>query len=49
MAPQRGRVRQGMVVTVASDGSRLDATGTMSHEGGPWEDDLQLTYERIDS
>ena len=40
---------QRMVVTVASDGSRLDAKGTMSHDGGPWEDDLQLTYERIAS
>jgi hypothetical protein len=38
---------QRMVVTVAGDGSRLDAKGTMSHDGGPWEDDLQLTYERI--
>ncbi len=38
-----------MVVTVAGDGSRFDARGTMSHDGGPWEDDLQLTYERIDS
>jgi hypothetical protein len=40
---------QRMVLTVAGDGSRLDATGTMSHGGGPWEDDLQLTYERIDA
>ncbi|SDZ23399.1 hypothetical protein SAMN05660209_05124 [Geodermatophilus africanus] len=40
---------QRMVFIVASDGSRLDAKGTMSHDGGPWEDDLQLTYERIDS
>ena len=40
---------QRMVVKVASDGSRLDAKGTMSHGDGPWEDDLQLTYERIDS
>ena len=40
---------QRMVLTIASDGSRLDAKGTMSHDGGPWEDDLQLTYERIDS
>ena len=39
---------QRMVLTIASDGSRLDAKGTMSHDGGPWEDDLQLTYERID-
>ena len=40
---------QRMVLTIASDGSRLDAKGTMSHDGGPWEDDLQLTYERTDS
>jgi hypothetical protein len=40
---------QRMVLTVAGDGSRLEAQGTMSREGGPWEDDLQLTYERIDS
>jgi hypothetical protein len=40
---------QRMVLTVADDGSRLDAKGTMSHQGGPWEDDLRLTYERIDS
>ena len=38
---------QRMVLTVAGDG-RLEARGTMSREGGPWEDDLQLTYERID-
>jgi hypothetical protein len=40
---------QRMVLTVAADGSRLDAQGTMSRAGGPWEDDLQLTYERMDS
>jgi hypothetical protein len=40
---------QRMVVTIAGDGSRLHARGTMSRDGGPWEDDLQLTYERIDS
>jgi hypothetical protein len=40
---------QRMVLTVADDGRRLDAKGTMSHQGGPWEDDLRLTYERIDS
>ncbi len=39
---------QRTVLTVAADGSRLDARGTMSRDGGPWEDDLQLTYERID-
>ena len=40
---------QRMVLTVAGDGSRLDGQGTMSRDGGPWEDDLQLTYERLDS
>src|SRR3954467_5948518 len=40
---------QRMVVTIAADGKRLNAQGTMSHNGGPWENDLQLDYERIDS
>lgn len=40
---------QRMVLTVAGDGSRLEARGTMSRDGGPWEDDLRLTYERIDT
>jgi hypothetical protein len=40
---------QRMVVTIAADGNRLDAQGTMSRDGGPWEDDLRLAYERIDS
>lgn len=39
---------QRMVLTVAADGTRLDARGTMSRDGGPWEDDLQLTYERVE-
>lgn len=39
---------QCMVLTIAADGTRLDARGTMSHDGGAWEDDLQLTYERTD-
>ena len=40
---------QQMVFTIAADGTRLDAHGTMARDGGPWEDDLQLTYERINS
>jgi hypothetical protein len=40
---------QRMVFAIAGDGKRLEARGTMSHDGGPWEDDLQLTYERIDA
>ena len=39
---------QRMVITIAADGKRLEAHGTMSHDGGPWEDDLRLAYERID-
>ena len=38
---------QRMVFTIAADGMRLDAHGTMAHDGGSWEDDLQLSYERI--
>jgi hypothetical protein len=40
---------QRMVFTIAADGTGLDAHGTMSHDGGAWEPDLQLTYERIDT
>ncbi len=39
---------QRMIIAIAPDGTRLDAHGTMSHDGGEWEPDLQLTYERID-
>ena len=40
---------QRMVFTISADGARLDARGTMSHDGGEWEDDLRLAYERIDT
>ena len=40
---------QRMVFTIGPHGSRLEARGTMSRDGGPWEDDLQLSYERIDN
>jgi hypothetical protein len=39
---------QRMALSLTTDGSRIEARGTMSRDGGPWEDDLQLTYERID-
>jgi hypothetical protein len=38
---------QRMVLQIAADGTRLDGRGTMARDGGPWEDDLQLTYERV--
>src|SRR3954469_16996609 len=40
---------QAMVLSIAADGARLDAQGTMARDGGAWEDDLQLSYERIGS
>lgn len=40
---------QRMALTIAPDGDRIDAHGIMSHDGGAWEDDLQLTYERMDT
>lgn len=40
---------QRMVFTIAANGARLDAQGTMAHDGGSLEDDLQLSYERIDA
>lgn len=39
---------QRMVLSVSPDGTRLDARGTMARDGGPWEQDLQLSYERIE-
>ena len=42
-----GGFAQRMVITIAADGRKLDASGAMSRDGGPWEDDLQLSYERI--
>lgn len=40
---------QRMTITHSSDDSRLEARGTMSRNGGPWEDDLQLSYVRLDT
>jgi hypothetical protein len=38
---------QRMALTIHADGVRLDLHGKMAHDGGPWEDDLRLSYERI--
>ena len=38
---------QRMVLAFGADGSRIEASGSMSRDGQPWEDDLQLSYERI--
>jgi hypothetical protein len=39
---------QRMVLSIGADGNGLQGHGTMSRDGQPWEDDLQLTYERVD-
>jgi hypothetical protein len=39
---------QRMALTIDAGGNRLHAQGTMARDGGAWEDDLQLTYERAD-
>jgi hypothetical protein len=38
---------QRMVLTIAPDGQRIDLRGAMAHDGDEWEDDLQLSYERL--
>ena len=38
---------QRMVLTIAADGQRLQASGQMSRGGRPWEPDLRLTYSRL--
>jgi len=43
-----GGFAQRMTISPSADNDRLEATGTMSRDGGPWEDDLQTSYERID-
>jgi len=40
---------QRMTITPSPDGRHLEARGTMSRDGGPWEADLQLSYERLDT
>ena len=38
---------QTMTITADAGGDRLEARGRMSKNGGAWEDDLALTYERM--
>lgn len=37
---------QRMQFRIEADGSRLVSHGTMSRDGGAWEEDLSMTYER---
>jgi hypothetical protein len=40
---------QRVELTIEPDGRRIVGRGEMSRDGGPWEGDLSLTYERIDA
>ena len=39
---------QRMQLTIAADGRGIEASGSMSRNGGAWEPDLQLSYRRVD-
>ena len=47
LAPRRGRVRPAHGPHHRRGRHPTRHRGTMSHDGGAWEDDLQLTFERI--
>ena len=34
-------------ITIEDGGARLTGRGEMSRDGGEWEDDLSLTYDRV--
>ena len=38
---------QRQTLVIDEDGSRMAGTGEMSRDGGEWEGDLALTYERV--
>lgn len=38
---------QRMQFRIEADGTRMVSHGTMSRDGGPWEGDLSMTYERV--
>ena len=38
---------QRMVLRIDQAGNRIEQTGHMSKDGGEWEEDLSLTYERL--
>ena len=38
---------QRQVLTIAEDGQSIEAHGQMSRNGGPWEPDLRLTFQRV--
>jgi len=40
------KFRQTHTITAEDGGARLEASGRMARDGGPWEDDLSLSYER---
>ncbi|HUP88087.1 MAG TPA: DUF1579 family protein [Longimicrobiales bacterium] len=40
---------QRFTITIAEDGASMRGGGEMSKDGGPWEQDLQLTYTRVET
>jgi len=40
------KFKQRMTLTIDPDGRKMVAKGRMSRDGKPWEDDLELAYER---
>lgn len=38
---------QRFTITFAGDASTMRGVGAMSRDGGPWEPDLELTYQRV--
>lgn len=40
------RFRQKFTISIATEGCTMDGKGRMSKAGGPWEDDLHLSFSR---
>ena len=41
------KMSQTMTIVADTNGDRLQAQGRLAENGGAWQDDLQLTYERL--
>ena len=41
------KMSQTMTIVADATGDRLQAQGRLAENGGAWQDDLQLTYERV--
>jgi hypothetical protein len=43
---ENAKFSQTMTLRVVGRGARIEQTGRMSKDGGPWEEDLSVIYER---